>query len=338
MYLTCREAWEDFYSESATKIYEFEKNQIKISSENTYVKRSIFENLSSESKGGAISCENANLLFLCEEVSFLNCTSTEKGGAMYLTIISESILYKVCGFGCISQNQSRQFDNIEVENDLTKRNEVLDTSITHSIQKGNLSTIVCHKNGKNSFHTANISQNECLDYSSVVCDSQATSSDEYASRLEYCSIANNTARDYISIYLRSNESKKLISFCNILGNEQLGERCGIIQTHGVTLIKKSCILGNKGNKIILIKSGDGSQISSCSIDFPPSKAEGATITDSCTKSFINKIIGYKTHGCDAEFDSFGNLTFAVKTNIKKKTVDIDLIIELILESFLASHD
>ena len=283
---------------------------------NAHVKNAIFKELSPESSGGAIYCSGSSLLFLAEATSFLNCTPSGQGGALFLSITGESILSKICGFGCFSTGSSDQFDYIKVTSDASKRNELLDSSVCRCVQRSK-NEMVRHNYGKVHFNDDNISLNECNCYSAIDSDNQNAESNEFGFTLEYSSIANNSASIAICI-LTSNANKKLISSCNILMNKHNNALNGIIHMGYETCINDSCILGNVGQYIIYVTTSTGT-VSNCTLDFTSSSVSGASITNQASSSFINRIECFSTALCEAFYDSFGDLTvFPLKKT--RKTV------------------
>jgi hypothetical protein len=306
MFILPRNSWNDFYSGSPGQTYGTSTNQIKITSGGSaYVFNAIFQYLSTSSVGGAIYCSGVSLLFLSESTSFLNCTSSGKGGAIYLYITGESILYKVCGFGCLAANGPVQFVRNQLSNDVTKRNEFNYTSVCHSIQKADYNCIIYPSYGKVKYNSVNSSQNECLHNSGIDCNSQ---SGEGCCVIEYCSLTNNTMRNSMVIGLYSSSYGKQIRFCNILNNKQLNiGSYGLIYTLSAVTVESSCILGNAANCQVYDTSS-ASIVSNCSIDFDSSKLNRATITNSPTKSFIIKIACFETAACEAFYDSYRELS------------------------------
>ena len=257
------------------------------SSGNAHIRDTVFKELSPESSGGAIYCSESSLLFLAEATSFLDCTPSGAGGAIYLSITGESVLSKICGFGCFSKANKGQFDYIEVTSEATKRNELLDSSVSRY-----------HNYGKVHFKNDNISLNECNRYSAIDSDNQYAESNCFGFTLEYSSIANNSASTCICIRA-SSSYKKLISSCNILRNKQVDTGYGIIHMMNYeTIINNSCILGNIGSKIIYYVFFSDGIVSNCTLDFNSSSVSGVSITNQAKTSFINRIECFSTASCD----------------------------------------
>ena len=73
-----------------------------INSGNYLIHYSIFQHLS-DFQGGSISISNINSYLLCENSIFENCSSLNKGGAIYLNIY-KSFFYKICASYCFTLN------------------------------------------------------------------------------------------------------------------------------------------------------------------------------------------------------------------------------------------
>ena len=285
------EEWSDFYYGEPTQTYGTSTSQIIITtSGNVSVSNAIFEELSVVPYGGAIYCKQVSILFLSEKCSYINLTSTNLGGAIYIYITGESILSKVCGYGCVSSNGNFQFDYIRLNDDATKRNTFSDVSVCHSIHNNDYGHVIYCAYGKINLNSVNSSQNECYNDAGIVCEHQ---SGENCCIVEYCSITNCTAKSYYCIGLTSSYQKQVRS-CNILYNKQLGTSTslGLIHSNTVFTIENSCILGNEA--ICQVSGKHGSTISVCTIDFNSSVVYGVTITNIPKESFINKVSCFAT--------------------------------------------
>jgi predicted outer membrane repeat protein len=298
-------SWSNFYTNGGpSQTYGTSTNQIQLSAGGAYVYNAVFENLYTSSSGGAIYCSSISLLFLSEMCSFINCTSTGSGGAIYIIITGESILSKVCSYRCVASSHF-QFECVEVNSDITKRNEVLDTSACYSIHKGNHNCVFDQYYGNVKFNSVNSSQNECSDDPGITCQ---CSSGEGCCIVEYCSVTNNTAKTFIIIGLFASYGKQIRS-CNVLNNKQLTvtSSYGLIYADAMVTIENTCILGNDANYQVYGPSG--SVVSNCTIDFDLSKVRtGVSITNTPGVSFINKIACFETPLCEAFYDEFGKLT------------------------------
>ena len=257
-------------------------------------------------------------MFLAEATSFIDCTPSGSGGALYLSITGESVLSKICGFGCFSTSSSNLFDYIKVSNDASKRNEVLDSSVCRCVQT-NYKEMIQHNYGKVLFSDDNVSLNECDCYCAIDSDYQNAECNEFGFMLVYSSIANNTASVYQCIRASSSSLKKQILSCNVLMNKQSSTEYGIIHSNGQLFINNSCILGNVGSKIIYVDTKNG-VVSNCTLDFTSSSVNGASITSQASSSFINGIKCLSSALCEAFYDSYGGLTVIPVKKIREKHV------------------
>ena len=316
MVIASYEDWSDFYAGSPDQTYISGASRITPTSGNAHVKRTLFKNLSPSQSGGAIYCNSISLLFLAEETSFISCTPTGQGGAMYLAITGESVLSKVCGFCCLAKSNLCQFDHIQVSQDITKKNQIIDSSICRS--ETSYSCIIFHYYGKQSLNSINNSHNKIYDRG-IHLFNQGTSSDL---SIKYCSFVNNTACAEVLISLYTPAIKKLIYTCNVINNERKtsSSSVGLIRTEGITKIENSCILGNKGSCIVCVVSGSGSSISNCTIDFTSSNLISITITSAAKYSFINRIECLSTAACEAMYDSYDDLTLFPTIKVKKSRI------------------
>jgi predicted outer membrane repeat protein len=199
------EQWSDFYSGQPTQTYGSRTSQLKItSSGNVYVSNALFNKITTSGGGGAIYCSSVTILFLSESCSFINITASGQGGAIYLYGIEESILYKVCGYGCSTSGVNCHFDYIGVTNDATKRNFLSFVSVCHLIHTG-ISFNIDSLRGNIKYNSLNSSQNECDYYPGLSCEPQ---SGDNCCIIEYCSVTNCTSKSSCSIRLFTSYSKK----------------------------------------------------------------------------------------------------------------------------------
>jgi hypothetical protein len=339
------EQWSDFYSGQPTQTYGSRTSQLRItSSGNVYVSNALFNKITTSGDGGAIYC-SSTILFLSESCSFINITASGQGGAIYLSITGESILSKVCGYGCSTTSVDCHFDYIGVTNDATKRNFLSFVSVCHLIHTGSVGINVNSKRGNIKYSSLNSSQNECGRFPGFSCEQQ---SGDDCCIIEYCSVTNCTSKSYSCIRLFTSYTKK-VRFCNVLYNRHLdiSSSNGVIHSDGVVTIENSCFLGNLAN--YQATGVSGSIISNCTIDFNSSVVSGMSITNTPKESFVVKISCFSTALCEAFFDSYGLLTVTPdsqsKTNNKIMITykcnhylwDANLFVNLIiLISFLSS--
>jgi hypothetical protein len=301
-----------------------------LSSGGAYVHSALFQNLRGSSAGGAIYCESVTVNVLIEETSFIYCTtSSGMGGALYLYIISECIITKVCGSRCRATSNHCMFDYVSLTSSYDKRNSFLHSSVCNTFDNSYWHTTV-HDYGKVLFEFLNISNNQCNSRSGFHSNFQTTSnSNEIGFSIKYSSLTNNKATSSIcfQIYNACSSCVKQIQSCNLINNTSVSSSSnGVILSAGKLLINDSAILGNTGAYQIYEVSGPyGSIISNCTIDFTTSGVtSGVTIKNSPSTSFINKISGFSTGECKSPYDSFsGLIVTSEQTKIKRMKITCD---------------
>jgi hypothetical protein len=328
-YFKNKSVWSDFFFGSPTHEHKGSLSRISLSSGGAYVHNALFQNLGGSSNGGAIYCNSVTVNVLIEETSFICCTPSGSGGALYLSITGESIITKVCGSRCRSTSNDNMFSCVYVNNSYDKRNSFLHSSVCNTLENTRY-RITRHHYGKVLFESSNISNNQCAHTSGIISSYQTTSnSDEIGFNVKYSSITNNKATHSVCIEVHNSGSTciKQIQSSNLINNTQTStESHGLIYTTGKFVIKDSTILGNTAKYQLCESSGPyGSIISNCTIDFTTSNVtSGVTITNSPSTSFINKISGFSTGECKSSYDSFGGLINTPETTkIKRLKITCD---------------
>jgi hypothetical protein len=300
--------------------------------QNVYVYDCVFQSCSSSSTGGALFCGSNVYKLLVKQTSFVSCkTSNSCGGAIHFDSQTngECVLSKNCAYDCSSTLSGSwsagHFAFIYIKNDVTKKNRINDSSITHT-----------STTSINSFETVR------LYYGIILCPSVnftnnksnsipvlifypttgAGSPTSETCSMSYSSIINNTAIGGLGcLYLTNSGSSQRIDKCNIITNNQNSSEYGTIYANANLLIKDSCILGNnENNKVFYANSSNKMTISNCTIDddvFTNGRYYGnVTIIKTITNTFINALSHISTHHCDSSFDSYGTLT--AKPNVPSK--------------------
>jgi hypothetical protein len=313
-----------------------------LSSGGAYVHNALFQNLAGSSNGGAIYCNSVTVNVLIEETSFISCTTSGVGGALYLIITGECIITKVCGSRCKTTSQNCLFDYVSVTASYDKRNSFLHSSVCNTVENSYWN--IRHSYGKVLFEFSNISNNQISSQTGIFTDGQnAANSNEIGFSLKYSSVTNNKAVNYIcfQIYNGGSSCVKQFQSCNIINNTSPSSSYGLINLQGKLIINDSTILGNTG-RYQVYENGGPSIISNCTIDFTTSGVtSGVTITNSPSTSFINKISGFSTGECKSSYDSFGGLIVTSDTiecvckkitcNCNNNTsINTRMIIELII--------
>jgi hypothetical protein len=301
-------------------------SQTKPTQTNVHVHHCVFRGCADTSNGGALSCGSAVYRLLIEQTSFISCQSSGQcGGAIYFesSANGQCVLNKVCGFNCFSTYTSGSSSNwgqlayTSTKNDISYKNDVNDSSITHSTKKGAYPYYQFRLgNGKILCPSINLTHNECCRYPALY--TSPVSGTETV-RISYSSIVNNTANGGYSCFLLQNSgSSQLIDTCNILNNKQTTSfDLGTFNSNTNLIIKNSCILGNNNGYIVFKASSSTITISNCTLDddIRSGRTAGSVIiTKTNEKGFINALSHIATQECDSYFDSYG--TLSVKQSIK----------------------
>ena len=83
-YFKNKSVWSDFFFGNPTHEHKGSLSRISLSSGGAYVHNALFQNLGGSSSGGAIYCSSVTVNVLIEETSFICCTTSGAGGALYL--------------------------------------------------------------------------------------------------------------------------------------------------------------------------------------------------------------------------------------------------------------
>jgi Fe-S cluster assembly iron-binding protein IscA len=340
--------WSDFFSGNPTHEHKGALSRISLTSGGAYVSNALFQNLSGSSDGGAIYGSSISVNVLIEETSFIYCTPSAQGGALYLQISGECIINKVCGYGCYSTQNHYLFSHISVTASYDKRNFFMYSTVCNSVSKN--SYTISHDSGKVLFEFSNVSSNKCSILPGIYSQSQsAANNNEIGFNAKYSSITKNAATSLLclTVYNYGSSCVKQIQSCNLVNNTSASTTYGVFQTIGKLIIKDSSILGNRGKYQVYEESGSyGSTISNCTIDFTSSSVtSGITITNTPATSFINKISCFSTGECKSSYDSFDDLIIIldpteiickkVTCNWNRTTIDTKMIVELIF--FICSY-
>jgi hypothetical protein len=310
-----KETFEDVYSPGLNPTNytrtEYSGTRLNPTANNVYVYDCFFHDFSYSSSGGALYCSGSVYKLLIEQSSFFSCkiSSGNGGGACFSYSGNyESVLSKICGFGCSCDNCG-QCVFINLGNNGDYKNHFNDSSITHSLKDGKnpwdslfleSNIIFCPSN--------NFTNNECYTASGFCCASKRSSTSETC-RISYCSVVNNTANGgYKCIRLYYSGSTHCIDTCNILNNKQTTSSYGTIRSYTNVLIKDSCILGNdEGKTVFYVDSSYMITVSNCTVD--NNRYSGSvTFTKTIQSSFIHALSHLSTRRCDSYFDSYGTLT------------------------------
>jgi hypothetical protein len=314
--LYCRNfAWSDYFSGSPEKTFfqaKYTSTQTP-SQSSVYVLNCLFNQITSASSGGALSCTSASYFFI-ESSSFFSCqTSSGNGGAIYLynSNCYQCVLFKVCGTDCYTSSGNSQFAHTYINNAASSKNCVNYSSIAHCVSQswGMLRFI----NGKIYCPSFNISMN-AIPYHSAFDTSPLSDSSSIGCSLTYSTIANNTASGHVCCALYSG-TKYEIKCCNIIRNSQYTTNHGTFYVSAILTIKDSCILENIAS--IIFAGPSTTTLINCTVDKTTNNG-GLTIQNTITKSFIHGLNHMSTQNCHAEYDAAGYLTAAPFVPSNKK--------------------
>jgi hypothetical protein len=251
-----RTAWNDYFTGSPT-LYQSNQYGARQTPSDTYVHVSncLFRSIASTNgHGGAISCTSVAYL-LVESSSFFSCsTSYCYGGAIYFSNSNgQCVLHEVCGYDCYSTHTSYpygQFLSTNVNNAASSKNYVNYSSIVRCVNErsGSRFTLYLYY-GKIICPSINMSMNKCLHYT-VVFFIPFVDSNSVTCLFSHSSLTDNIATQYICFHIWSGGANCEMKSCNILRNTQGSLNSeGIFYTYDKLVIKDSCILENKANRI-----------------------------------------------------------------------------------------
>jgi hypothetical protein len=316
----CQRTFDDVYgsglSPTSYTAPEYTDKRVDTSATNAYVHDCVFRSCTGSSNGGAICCGSGVRRLLVEQSSFISCkTSGSYGGAIYFsnTGNGECVLSRICGFNCYSTNTGAswgQFAYLNPYNNYNYKNHVNDSTITRSSNQNlDVRYTLDLRNGNILCPSVNLSHSVCVYVPALYCD---PSSDTCC--ISYSSIVNNTASNYMCIYLYDTASSHCIDTCNIINNKQTSSSIGIIYAVANLLIKDSCILGNYIENTVFYEGSSSCKITISNCTFDNNKSYGSVIfTKMIENAFINALSHIATQSCDSYFDSYG--TLSVKPNV-----------------------
>ena len=288
-------AWEDFYGSTSYTKYKLSSSTTNFAS-HAYIFDSKFDSISATIPGSAISYSSSSPenKLLIEYTTFLKCTTTDKGGAVFFAYNGQCVYSHVCGSGCYSSDLTGNFDYIEVDAIENYKNYIFSSSICFSRPANDIDRTLCHYSGHIILDNSNISHNTGGGSSGIY--SSPTTKEE----ISFTTFSNNTGHYDTSIYLYEKNMDYTMKTCNIIYNNQL--KGSIIETKGSLIVTKTCILKNKAPTII--KSYTTFILDNCAIDF----SSTGTIINKPSSLFINGLNHFGTIGCQATYDNVGSLT------------------------------
>ena len=155
---------------------------------------------------------------LIELSIFSECKSTYAGGAICQRTQGECVVKQCCGLQCYSTTSGYegQFIRTDLSNDSNKKNRVLDSSVSHSMENSENPSwgyTLDLRYGTIQINTVNLSNNICNYYSAVYA--YPSTSSNTACSITYSSINSNEARSSQIIRFDRNDQKYNIRPTNI---------------------------------------------------------------------------------------------------------------------------
>jgi hypothetical protein len=348
-------SWSEYFTDTPETTLapgEYNSRQTPTGS-SVYVLNCLFNKFTSGSDGGALCLTSATCL-LIEFSSFFSCkTSGSKGGAVYFSNDGgQCAFHNICSNDCCSTYSSissGQFAYIRVSNSASSKNYFNYSSITrcvNEIKSAEYNLYLYY--GKVCCPSTNISLNKC-DYQPVFWLDPYKESNSLTCSITYCSFVDNNSTNDNCIGLGPVGAEHEIKSCNILRNTivVLSGR-GTIHAKGNLMIKDSCILENKANRIFNQESSSyKTTLSNCTVDSTSNNGY-LTIQNTVTKSFIHALNHIFTRNCHSGYDSAGSLT-AIPEKIKYcytyriiqyrvKVSDFFTLISLFIITFIHSNN
>jgi hypothetical protein len=303
--------WNDYFPGTSPTNLPSQTYTLRQTPTNTYVYvlNCLFNSITSTGDGGALSCTSVSYL-LVESTSFFSCkTSGGYGGAIYFqnTNSGQCVLHEVCGYDCCTTDSSfRNFVHIYVKNDISSKNYINYSSISHCVNVNAWDTLRV-ENGKICFQSVNISNNKCCGNLVLCYPFLYSNSDTLL--FSYSSFADNSVANYGLLTLWVKGAKYEIKNCNILRNSQVtANSYGMISTWGNTVIEDSCILENKATPTFYQQSSSYKiTLSNCTVDTTSNNGH-LIMLNTATKSFIFALNHMSTQNCHSGYDIVGYLT------------------------------
>ena len=146
--LNSKTAWNDFFPGTSPTNLPSQTYTYRQTPSNTYlyVLNCLFSSITSTGNGGALYCTSTYLLV--ESTSFFSCkTSGGNGGAIYFSNSSgQCVLHKVCGYDCCTTvSNYPQFVQTNVKNDISSKNYINYSSISHCVNENTWYTLWFNK-------------------------------------------------------------------------------------------------------------------------------------------------------------------------------------------------
>jgi hypothetical protein len=204
-----------------------------------------------------------------------------------------------------------------VNNGVSSKNYVNYSSVVRCVnERSNPRFVLWLNQGKICCPSINLSMNKCV-YYTIIYFLPFMGSNSVTCLISHSSFTDNIATQHTCFHIRSYGAKCEMKSCNILRNTQGSiDSYGIIYTYDKLVIKDSCILENRANRIFHQNSLPIT-LSNCTVDSTSNNGY-LTIQNTVTKSFILGLNHMSTRNCYAEYDSAGYLTPIIQTPTSTK--------------------
>ena len=286
--------WSDYYGNNI--IFEKHKEEaftlnerLQSTSESIYLYKCYFYCISVSLNGAAVDFSKQGCSVLIEKSSFLNCRANYQGAVRVFS--NNSILVFVCGQNC-SASDNDGFSSIASDT----INSFYDSSISYC--QAMKDYIVSNGKGNSNIKSLNISHNKVLEISSALfCEpSKIDFKTSIGCNVSYCSIYNNTAKEYCIFLSNTYYPNCILQMIN--SNIIENNTSKAITSNGKTTIIHCCIQNN-GNPCFNTFDSESSIIL-CDSNFDNLNLAGSLGTISHTGStseFTNDLTLIKSEDC-----------------------------------------
>ena len=260
---------------------------------------------------------------LVESSTFHDCQSTSNAGGI-MKSNGECIVNKCCSLKCYSiERLGGQFLYTVLSHDPNKKNQVLDSSISHSMKDSKTRSygeVMGLYMGTIQIKTVNLSNNICETYTvsapQPYVTTESASSNAKCS-ISYCSFNSNVGA--IVFTLNTDNVYYSVSKSNVIYNIDTSKICLLYSSLGD--FTDCCIMENDAKNLFLCNRGYVYVIN-CSIDVELNTQENSIIVDNYEglKSFIVSMVFTAKDGyCNASYDSVDGITVDIPDSLSNFT-------------------
>ena len=262
-------SWNDIWDDGDIKPLTFQEintSSLNFSNiENVYIKNSFFQQITSNSHGGAISYYGSSRKrLLVEQSTFIECHAPY-GSGIYFEY-GDYYLNEICGLNCSSQSTAGIFGHFTLLKD-TCKGTIVNSAFCFCISLSWGFTLL-HYYGDFSFHLNNESLNHCFRGSAIGVRYLLS---KLSTKLSYSSFTNSISDESTCILFEDSNTYFEVSYSNIINNKVNSNSNGLIWFHFTEngAIFTSCaILENKGYPIFYSDRNQTVTLNHCYTDFP----------------------------------------------------------------------